>query len=220
MAPGLAKQGGVASAAQLLAKAESLVDECQPELAIKFFQKAALLEPNNSEIQDAIGELATELDDPSTALEAFKRSIELAPKTNPGKWLYAAQLMEGEESEKYSLQGIACMVELLSSSTVGREKNMADDDANKLLKKQICDAFCSLAELYMTDLCDTNDAEAKCEHYLLEAMHYDLGLPEPTQAMANLRLTQQRKADSCECLDETVRRLNACGMLFRCVLSP
>ncbi|KAG9403110.1 hypothetical protein AC1031_006654 [Aphanomyces cochlioides] len=194
----------VATAAQLLERAEALVDECNPELAVKFFQKAAALEPNNSEIFDAIGELATEIRDPETALQAFLRSIELAPKHNPGKWLYVAQLVQGEESEKFALQGIAHMSEQLAS--------IPDHlDTAKLLKKQICDAYCSLGELYMTDLCDLDEAESKCEQYLLEALKYDLGLPEATQAMANFRLVQQRKDEAISYLDETVKRLNACG---------
>ncbi|RHY33722.1 hypothetical protein DYB32_001464 [Aphanomyces invadans] len=193
----------VASAAQLLERAETLVDQLQPELAIKFFQKASALEPNNSEIYDAIGELATEIGDPQTALDAFLKSIQVAPKHNPGKYLYAAQLVQGEESEKFALQGIAIMTELLANVP-------AHLDESKLLKKQICDAYCSLTELYMSDLCDADDAEAKCEHYLQEALKYDLGLPDATQAMANFRLVQQRKEEAIEYLDETVKRLNAC----------
>ncbi|KDO24295.1 hypothetical protein SPRG_09932 [Saprolegnia parasitica CBS 223.65] len=198
-------KGGKANAAALLAKAEELVDQCQPELAIKFFQKAAALEPTNSEILDAIGELATEIDDPETALQAFGRSIELAPKNNPGKYLYAAQLLVGEESERYTLQGIAIMKELMPALP-----GIETTDESKLLRKQVCDAYCSLGELYMSDLCDADDAEAKCEMYLQEAMKYDMGLPEPTQALANLRLTQQRKDEACVFLDETYKRLGAC----------
>ncbi|OQS07686.1 hypothetical protein THRCLA_00321 [Thraustotheca clavata] len=198
-------KGGKVTAQALLAKGEELVDQCQPELAIKFFQKAAAMEPNRSEIFDAIGELATEIGDPDTAAQAFGRSIELAPKSNPGKWLYFAQLVQGEESEKYTLQGIAYMKELMPAMP-----GIENTDESKLLRKQICDAYCSLGELYMSDLCDLDDAEAKCEFYLQEAMKYDMGLPEPTQALANLRLTQQRKDDACACLDETYKRLGQC----------
>ncbi|RHY08384.1 hypothetical protein DYB28_004008 [Aphanomyces astaci] len=210
----------VATAAQLLERAETLVDQLQPELAIKFFQKAAALEPNNSEIYDAIGELATEIGDPHTALQAFLKSIDVAPKHNPGKYLYAAQLVQGEESEKFALQGIAHM-----SASLAHVPDHLDE--SKLLKKQICDAYCSLGELYMSDLwyvvastsqhlsyrswrSDAHDAEAKCEHYLQEALKFDLGLPDATQAMANFRLVQQRTDEAIAFLDETLKRLNAC----------
>ncbi|RHY90940.1 hypothetical protein DYB37_008265 [Aphanomyces astaci] len=152
----------VATAAQLLERAETLVDQLQPELAIKFFQKAAALEPNNSEIYDAIGELATEIGDPHTALQAFLKSIDVAPKHNPGKYLYAAQLVQGEESEKFALQGIEHM-------------------------------SASLAHVP--------------DH---EALKFDLGLPDATQAMANFRLVQQRTDEAIAFLDETLKRLNAC----------
>lgn len=76
------------------------------------------------------------------------------------------------------------------------------------MKKQLCDAFCGLGELYMTDLCDEENAEERCEGYFTEAMKFDVGLPEPTQAFANLRLTQQRKDEAVALLEETYRRLN------------
>lgn len=94
------------SVAELVAKAEALVDQCQPELAVKFFERALAKEPANTALLDAVGELSTELNQPERALEAFQRSIDLAPAVNPAKWFYAAQLVAGEDAERYSLQGI------------------------------------------------------------------------------------------------------------------
>lgn len=94
------------SVAELVAKAEELVDQCQPELAVKFFERALVKEPTNTALLDMVGELSTELHEPERALAAFQRSMELAPAANPAKWFYAAQLVAGEEAEKYSLQGI------------------------------------------------------------------------------------------------------------------
>lgn len=84
---------------------------------------------------------------------------------------------------------------------------MQSNDA-LIVKKQLCDAYCGLGELYMTDLCDEDNAEERCETYFTEAMKYDVGLPEPTQAFANLRLTQQRTEEAIPLLEETYRRLN------------
>lgn len=97
--------------AELVAKAETLVDQCQPELAVKFFERALVKEPMNTALLDTIGELSTELNNPERALEAFQKSISIAPAQNPAKWFYVAQLVAGEDAERYSLQGIQYLLQ-------------------------------------------------------------------------------------------------------------
>jgi tetratricopeptide (TPR) repeat protein len=190
------------SVAELVTKAEALVDQCQPDLAVQFYERALKQEPNNSALLDAVGELSTELDNPERALQVFQQSAALAPAQNPSKWFYLSQLVAGEEAEKYATQGVTFLKQELE-----RVADQASDEA-AVIKKQICDAYCALGELYMTDLCDHDQAEARCEAYFTEAMKFDVGLPEPTQALANLRLTQQRKDEALALLEETYRRLN------------
>lgn len=101
------------SVAELVAKAETLVDQCQPDLAVQFYERALLKEPNNTALLDMVGELSTELNNPERALEAFQKSIAIAPAQNPGKWFYVAQLVAGEEAEKYSLQGVQYLLQEL-----------------------------------------------------------------------------------------------------------
>ncbi|EGZ23688.1 hypothetical protein PHYSODRAFT_255032 [Phytophthora sojae] len=190
------------SVAELVAKAEALVDQCQPELAVQFFEKALLQEPSNASLLDSIGELSTELDNPERALSAFQQSVALAPAQNPSKYFYLSQLVTGEEAERYTTQGITQLEHELQQHVD------PSTPAALTIKKQICDAFCSLGELYMTDLCDHEEAEARCENYFQQAMKFDVGLPEPTQALANLRLVQQNKEAADGLLEETFRRLN------------
>ncbi|KAF4324191.1 hypothetical protein BBO99_00000114 [Phytophthora kernoviae] len=185
-----------------VAKAEALVDQCQPELAVQFFEKALLQEPRNPSLLDSIGELSTELDNPERALTAFQQSVALAPAQNPSKYFYLAQLVTGEEAEHYTTQGIIHLKQELQQHTD------PTTSAALAIKKQICDAFCSLGELYMTDMCDHEEAETRCENYFQEAMKFDVGLPEPTQALANLRLVQQNKEAADGLLEETYRRIN------------
>jgi predicted Zn-dependent protease len=133
------------SVEKLLQKAEELVDQCQPELAIQFYEKALLQTPQNTFILDMIGELSTEIDQPERALEAFQKSISLEPSSNPSKWFYAAQLLQGEEAEKYLNEGIAYLRQEL-------QQYQEEEEEFYRIRKQICDAYCSLGELYMTDL--------------------------------------------------------------------
>lgn len=75
---------------------------------------------------------------------------------------------------------------------------------------QICSAQCSIAELYLTDLCFEDDAEARCQAALDEALAMDQGSPEVTQSLANLRLSQQKGEEAAVLMLETYRRLKAC----------
>lgn len=190
------------SVAALVTKAEALVDQCQPDLAVQFYEKALLQDPRNTSLLDSIGELSTELDNPERALSAFQLSVQLSPSLNPAKYFYLSQLVSGEKAEQYTTQGITFLQQELQ-----RHVDLNTPEA-VAIKKQICDAYCSLGELYMTDLCDHKEAESRCEKHFLEALKYDVGLPEPMQGLANLRLVQQKKEEADSLLKETYRRLN------------
>ena len=97
-------------------------------------------------------------------------------------------------------------------------------------RRQLCAAYCSIAELYLTDLCDEPDAETSCEDALKSALVLDeissdvysnavsTGIgeddiqlepppPEALQTMANLRLSQSRPAEALEFILKTYDRM-------------
>lgn len=53
-----------------------------------------------------------------------------------------------------------------------------DDDETCVIMNQICSTQCSIAELYLTDLCFEEDAEAACQTALDQAIEMDQGSPE------------------------------------------
>jgi polyhydroxyalkanoate synthesis regulator phasin len=65
------------------------------------------------------------------------------------------------------------------------------------VKQKLSSAYCNLAELYLTDLCEEETAENDCEQYLEKALQLKDGDGEPPvdalQTMANLRLSQQER---------------------------
>lgn len=190
----------------LMSKGQEMIDQCQPELAIKFYEKAHEQEPRNSQILDAMGDLYMELQCPQDAYRVLQDSIELEPDANAQKWLNLSQLVEGVEAEKYGEKAI----QLLQSEYASAERHQNLEEMT-LIRKQICAAYSSLAELYMTDLCDLENAEAQCETFLKLALQYDTGSPEPTQALANLRLTQNRVDEAKTLMKSTFERLCECG---------
>jgi len=64
----------------------------------------------------------------------------------------------------------------------------------------LCKAYCSIAELYLTDLCYELDAEMKCEEAIQNAFIYDdpQATPDVFQALANLRLSQSSEEQRLE----------------------
>ena len=97
-------------------------------------------------------------------------------------------------------------------------------------RRQLCSAHCSIAELYLTDLCDEPDAEVNCEKELESALKLDelsskyfdtaskskmtdneneLSVlpPDALQTMANLRMSQSRPQDALECILKAYDRM-------------
>eukprot|EP00978_Attheya_sp_CCMP212_P038740 scaffold195060_cov36-Attheya_sp.AAC.1 len=88
----------------------------------------------------------------------------------------------------------------------GEDMDEDDDESNPKTvlgdkRKLLCGAYCSMAELYLTDLCYETDAEQQCESYLAAALKIpdgDTGKPtvDALQTVANLRMSQNRLDDA------------------------
>ncbi len=77
-------------------------------------------------------------------------------------------------------------------------------------KRQLCGAYCSVAELYLTDLCFEPNAEAECESSLQAAVKLDdptSSSPDAIQAMANLRLSQNRGEEAIPLMVQSYNRV-------------
>ncbi|CAN0167472.1 unnamed protein product, partial [Hapterophycus canaliculatus] len=132
------------------------------------------------------------------------RSILLGPEEGPDKYLYMAQLHEGREALGHYEKGLELLAKQLADGS-GRTK-----EAEAALRQRACMAYCSVAELFMTDLCYDEDAEKRCQDALDGSMRYDYGGPEPLNAIANLRLSQSRPEEAAESAEEAFRRLGLC----------
>lgn len=94
----------------LLKKGEELLDQCQPELAVKFYEKALAKEPENVSIMDTIGQICLEIGDFERCFQVFASSIKMEPNSNPQKWLNMAQLVNGEEAMGYTEKAIELLL--------------------------------------------------------------------------------------------------------------
>jgi len=102
---------------------------------------------------------------------------------------------DGIEQLKYSFDILIKQEEVMCSnpnnSIIFSPKEMIRETKNRL-----CAAYCSIAELYLTDLCFEPDAEQNCEAAVELALQLDNSSPEPLQIKANLRLRQSNVEDA------------------------
>merc|ERR1712129_452839 len=73
---------------------------------------------------------------------------------------------------------------------MGRDK-LKKTETTKRIKAQISSAYVSIAELFLTDLCDAIDAQKECEKYLQFALEFDSDNVEAFATFAQFKLCQQ-----------------------------
>lgn len=65
---------------------------------------------------------------------------------------------------------------------------MPSGDETKESRKELSSAYCAVAELYMTDLCDNPEAETECLKSVQKAVEVDPQNAEAWQTKARLHL--------------------------------
>lgn len=198
-----------ASPEELLIQAAAFLQTSQPEEALIAARRALnLLQPDNSKPSAAVlpalnllGEINVELGDPDSAREAFQAAIVIDPEgahDGAEKFLWMAQLNEegGAESVRWFEQGI----EVLKREISGLEGKMAKkDETEELLeekRQKIANSLCGIAEVYMTDLSWEEDAEARCDAAVTEALLFAPENPEPLQTLASIRISQLKPEEA------------------------
>ncbi len=158
-------------------------------------------------------------------------------ESKAGLYLYLGQLSTGTEALTALRIGVSELQRTVS--ILDRLVASKDDEANGMdidgelnslnlkrfmveTKRQLCAAYCSIGELYLTDLCEEPDAENSCEAALKAAVEVDAAAqiesgpfeseigpsqPDALQTMANLRLSQSRVAEALDCIMETYNRM-------------
>jgi hypothetical protein len=119
-------------------------------------------------------------------------------ETHSSLCLYVGQLSLEQEALDAYLKGVSSLekcIKLVEESSQQQEQQK--EDALHDLKQKLSGAYCNLAELYLTDLCEEETAESDCEHFLEKALQLKDADGEPLvdalQTMASLRLSQQKR---------------------------
>lgn len=187
---------------ELLGKAEELMLTYQPELAEKFYKRALEMQPSSTDALDAYGSFLLEQDRFDEAKPLFLRSIELDPLGDAAKYMFMGQLCEGLEATQYYGKGIELMQAQLKS-VQAQKPSKAKREQLLMLKQQISAAYCSIAEVFLTDACFEDQAEEECERALAAAISADPDNPEPLQTLASVRMSQKRPTEALEIMNKS-----------------
>ena len=208
---------------QLYAAALTFVEQSQPDEALKKAQKL-WIQVQDRGVNEALpalnllGEICVELGDAESARTYFEKAVTLdpegrIPETMGGgaeKFLWLAQLCEegGKQSVDWFEKGAKALQTEIAA--LGGEGLPGVDDDSLLMmrvekKRKLANALCGIVEVYMTDLSWEDDAEARCENLITEALTVeDETSPEVLQTLASVRLSQERKEDAQAALTRSI----------------
>lgn len=215
-----------ASLKDILAAADSAQQAFDNEKAADLYSEAASLlraghttasetrESLQIRVLEKLGESKVALGDQSGAKADFQEAITILEKeqadgslryheTRSSLFFYVGQLcMEKEALHAYQ-QGIASLEtctklgeNLCYDDMVSDEKESATNALHEV-RATLSGGYCTMAELYLTDLCFEGNAESECEAWLTRALELRDRDGQPfvdvLQTMASLRLSQQAK---------------------------
>ena len=207
-----AMETDVEKAIQLYTSAASMLRAGKPTTAIISRERQLV------QVLEKLGEAHVGMGDPEGAKQAFEQAIELLEEdeaavektdtyyneTRSSLYLYIGQLCTGDQALQAFLQGVSSLESCIALVGQAAQDEMVEAEEtpnSKLLpelKKKLSGAYCTVAELYLTDLCFEEHAETECESVLQKALQIkdeSDGQPiiDALQTMASLRLSQQGK---------------------------
>ncbi|XP_020793212.1 uncharacterized protein si:dkey-12j5.1 [Boleophthalmus pectinirostris] len=196
------------SVQQLLEKTEEYMDSFDFEMASLFCQRALDLEATNLQALDMLGHIYSEMGDTLKAKEVFQRAVELSPNIGHRKYMSLGQIHTGQEAVDFYLKGIQVLLSALEKQekTTGPLGASAfpEEDTDLPTERDVSVAYCSIAEIYLTDLCMEEGAADKCKEFIERALHYHHDNPEALQLMASYLFSADRNQEGKEYLLKSV----------------
>mmetsp|Transcript_42292 Transcript_42292/g.50724 ORF Transcript_42292/g.50724 Transcript_42292/m.50724 type:complete len:474 (+) Transcript_42292:99-1520(+) len=210
----------------LLARVLGQSGECQTSVGnvedalTSFHEGIALLSP-------LVGNTDEDTEEPAVSYDSEAPPVLLEALAS--LYFYKGQVMESDEALTSYSRGVAFYeraLEMYEEEEKDVETDVVMDEGGEEgdsppkpdvdVRKQLCAAYCSIGELYLTDLCYHPNAETECESSIQNALRYDspTSPPDALQAMANLRLSQCRNADALTYMLRVFDRMKkGCTML-------
>ena len=173
----------VARARALAESAEEKLAEMDAGGALKLVMQASELAGDDPVVLAVHGEVLLETGDVEAAIEALVASV-AASESEGGhaRYMYLGQLHAGSDALGYYAEGISQMVHLLEEG-VGEE----GEDA---LRREISNGYASMADIFLTDTCEDDNAEEEAVRLASLAVEADPSNYEALQTLASIRISQ------------------------------
>lgn len=170
------------------------MNELQYEQAKELGEKALEAEPENMKVLDLLSGLLLEIGDAANAFELLQKMVHLEPDQGFRKYLSLGQLTGGKESLAYYDKGVQILCNLLQAQQTPAAAAVAaaaEEQSETSLKRALSSAYSAMAEIYMTDCCDEEEAEAQCADLVQKSVQADPTNPEAYQVQASYLLVKQ-----------------------------
>ncbi|GAB6028826.1 hypothetical protein CHUAL_004634 [Chamberlinius hualienensis] len=209
----IAKEGiltSVNSVEELLLQADAHIDTFEYETALGFCQRALELNPNHGKALETYSNVLLEVGNFKKAKECLQKAVAISPDLGHAKYFSLSQLENGFESLNLYKKGIEILKKELEifenlESTSEAENNSAVTFKNKpQLKRKLSNAYCSIVELFMTDLCDEDNAENECAIQIEHAITADETNPEAYQCKANLVMVRNNTEEAKQLMTKSL----------------
>jgi len=193
-----------------LDKAKDALDAYNIEDAFRHCTYALEMEQDNVVALETMGTILCEKGNLKKAKETFERAVTLEPEKGYPKYMSLAQLVEGEESVKYFQKGIELMETKKDKIIKGEEEEEEEVEGAaaipssspmaKLeeLQSDISRGHISVAEIYLTDLCEAEDAASVCKYHLDKAIETRPNSAEAHQLLASWCISMMDDDDEAE----------------------
>lgn len=172
---------------QYLSEAETGINTFSYEEASQACQKVLELDPANVKALEMLASIHIENADISEAQSMLMQCVELCPDDGYSKYFSLAQLASGREAVDFYHKGISIIQKKLENP---EGASAAEASQETPLCRVLSDAYCSVAELYMTDCCFEDDAENICKKSIESAIEADESNPDAHQCLANFHLVK------------------------------
>ncbi|PJF19284.1 Tetratricopeptide repeat domain containing protein [Paramicrosporidium saccamoebae] len=176
---------------KMLLKCEELVERFEYDLALKFCERILSVEPRHVDALQMKATILIDMGDAEAARNVLLSATEAEPDCGAEKYIALAQLSEGEEALEYFQRAVKIL-------------QTGEQDEETL--HTLASLYCSMAELFLTDLCLAEDAETRCEEFVQAALDASPQNYEALQTMCSMRLSQNREEEAAEVLSQSITK--------------
>lgn len=178
-------------------KAEQLLEQFELDLALKFADRALELDGSHVGALETKALVCLELDHVDEARTLLLTAAELQPESGASKFMYLGQLAAGAEAVDFLRKGAALMEASLAEM---RADPTCPPEEAAMCAADAAAAYCAVAEVYLTELCEEADAQEQCEASVQAALRCDANSAQAMQTMASVCISACRPDDAREWL--------------------